>query len=96
MAIIERHIQTLHTSDIDVYKTWEKGFEAADIKAGGFPRKRHFQVVSGRDAQGVLPVDQHGTEDQTHGRCWWRPRHTDRRWGQTHDPPPENRPDRTR
>ena len=54
MAIIERHIQTLHTSDIDVYKTWEKGFEAADIKAGGFPRKRHFQVVSGRDAQGTV------------------------------------------
>ena len=54
MAIVERHIQTLHTSDIDVYKTWEKGFEAAEIKAGGFPRKRHFRVFSGRDAQGTV------------------------------------------
>ena len=53
MAIVERHIQTLHTSNNDVYKTWEKGFEAAEIKAGGFPRKRHFQVFSGRDAQGT-------------------------------------------
>ena len=54
MAIVERHIQTLHTSDIDVYTTWEKGFEAAEIKAGGFPRKRHFRVFSGRDAQGTV------------------------------------------
>ena len=54
MAIVERHIQTLHTSDIDVYKTWEKGFDGADIKAGGFPRKRHFMVISGRDAQGTV------------------------------------------
>ena len=26
----------------------------------------------------MSPVDQHGTEDQTHGRYWWSPSHTDR------------------
>ncbi|MFN8483268.1 MAG: hypothetical protein U0768_09535 [Anaerolineae bacterium] len=53
MRVLERRVQHKVPSQ-DKYWAWEKQWEAVEQRLGGYPPKRHYMLVSGRDPLGTM------------------------------------------
>ncbi len=53
MQYQERHIQK-GIKEEHAYREWEQKWEAVEKRLGGFPTKRHYVLISGREDSGTM------------------------------------------